>query len=151
MDTLRQQIVDSFIDALKTITIANGYGTDIGAKVGQWDGMPLQDKKVPAIIVDDCQDAVTESYNEHNHQLQVNIIAVDGGGRDIKNQMRQYLADIVKCVGVMAKSDGLTYDVSINTTDIEFHPAAKIIAAATVSCTASYNSALYDEYNKGLR
>lgn len=151
MKTLRQQIVDSFIAALKTITTANGYGSDIGAKVEQWDGIPLQDKKLPAIIVDDGQDGVTESFGEHNHQLQVNIIAVGEGGRDIKNTMREYLADIVKCVGIMSQSDGLTYEVSINTTDIEFHPAANIIAAATVSCTASFNSALYDEYNKGLR
>lgn len=104
---MRQEIVDHLTAKLKTITIANGYLTDIGKTVKEWEFI---DETNPAAILQvrdvACSPLVQNAENHddtmHSKRLTVNIICVSAEtlaqpGLAPKT-LRLVLKDILKAV-----------------------------------------------------
>lgn len=151
MITIREQIVASIIGYLSQIKKTNGYQTDLGARVEQWHHQQLGDQKMPMIAVLDGEDAIQYSSGTHDHRMTVEIVCFAASkGTDINNTMRTYLADLYRCVGIIAESDGKFYDIVINADSFEFGVGAQCFATATINCSVSFNTRPFDAYTIGL-
>jgi hypothetical protein len=79
---MRQLIVDAALTRLGTITIVNGYATDIGYNAFWWRRQPLHDDQLPAVVGFDTDDTITGEgstigMKSHNLTLEIEICATD--------------------------------------------------------------------------
>ena len=98
--TIRQKLVDEITHRLTTITIANGYETDLGlGPINQWPVI-YQEEELPALGVFDLVNNVVQEYAQEkrimNHlPFQVRIFLA----RDPDAQLvRKMLADVMRAV-----------------------------------------------------
>lgn len=97
----RQQIVTAIDTRFKTILVANGYITGIGANV---DWYRLSAPPVASLPAIDCRDTDAMSWagaGMHEHKLSVaSDIYMQPTYSSADTIMRQAIADIIKCIGV---------------------------------------------------
>jgi len=53
--SVRQQIIDAVRARLATIRIANGYNSEIGANVLEWQTTPIPVESLPAVCMRDTE------------------------------------------------------------------------------------------------
>ena len=99
-DSKRQKIVDAVVAALEEISVANGFETELGANVNDWE-INFQDDELPAVSVCDLTEDVQADMNDEHvdiYRLPVAIrvsIAADTRAAEC----RKMIADVLKAVG----------------------------------------------------
>lgn len=127
MRKLRQSIVDAVSSALKMISIANGYQTDVGKVVGEWlfldDQNPSSVLQVRDIQCDPVQtdDSDNTQKSETAKKLTVKIIhitneAINKPGTATA-QLRREIEDILKAVSRINWPEGV-YDIQEGVNDM---------------------------------
>lgn len=71
----RRQILTDLLTQLSTITTANDYATDIGAKATYWDVYP-EDYSGPPTVTFCDREQITQKANLYNHTLTVEVTAI---------------------------------------------------------------------------
>jgi hypothetical protein len=99
-DTIRQRIITSLDARLKTILVANGYQTDVGANIFDWRAEALEESDLPALIYRDtlCNTEIS-NISSYTHRMTVEIIAVVANDTPMAI-IRNIIADIDKAIGV---------------------------------------------------
>ena len=99
-DSIRQQIISSLDVRLKTILVANGYQTDVGASVFDWRAEAFEEGDLPALIYRDtvCSTEIS-NISSYTHSMTVEVIAVVANETPMAI-IRQIIADLDKAIGV---------------------------------------------------
>ncbi len=121
----RQQVVDSIADRFKTIRIANGYRTDIGAKVYVWKVAPWDPKDLSGMIIRDTTCEIKGQVTQHHDwtlQIEVDALAV---GERVSEASRNAEADILKCIGLTPRWTVEALSARMETTSINTEIAVR--------------------------
>ena len=136
----RQQIMDRIALQLTTITVANGYYTNMGSHVYVWRPIPvLQDESV-GVSLHDTSDEITEKFagNQVNHLLTVEMDIISFGGTD--DLIRQALADIYKLVSTDTTWNGLAITTEPVKDEMMIQYQDKRIAGSTLTINVVYRT-----------
>lgn len=106
-DSLRQRIVDAVISRMQTISVVNGYQTDLGATVEDWprrfDEAELEALAAHAAIgvydltADSKKEHVESGDTMHRLPFQIRIFAA----RSVTpRNLRRMIADVILAIGV---------------------------------------------------
>jgi hypothetical protein len=99
MASKRQTLVTAIVARLQAITVANGYRTNGGANVYEWDRRPWNELKVPGFGVRDVErleEPKLSNVLEHALNLEIDCVAAGASGHTI---VRDMLADVEQAVG----------------------------------------------------
>jgi hypothetical protein len=94
----RQDIVYKIVEQLKTITSQNGFYSDAGTNVLEWQDLPSSGAVLPAIIVKDTHDKVAKRGSTIRHKLKVKV-GIFVGDTDAAWNIREISADVIKVFG----------------------------------------------------
>ncbi len=99
MAILQQQIIDALITALGEISTANGYETEIGSNVSEWDIARDTVDELPAVDVRDHDTIdVSSDGGFFNYEMPVDIIVTTSGSTS-KSEARKMIYDVYAAVG----------------------------------------------------
>ena len=112
-DTIRQQIITAIDTQLKTISVANGYRTELGATVQEWDVTPLDpDSETYRLEYRDEEEARADlTVGEHTMGL-VMVIRVLTSGSTSAADIREMISDVAKAMYEDPTFGGLAYDTN---------------------------------------
>lgn len=133
---IRQQIVDKIEERLDTIdTIKN---------VSVWSMTDLAPAQYPAILIRDTVDTMPAEgiIGRLDHELAVEVTALFFG-QTSPADARQVIADIVASIGEDKTFDGLAWDVTIDTAELDIDITGKMISGAIIEITVFYRSELW--------
>lgn len=108
----RQTLVDRILARFATITIANGYLTNVGAKVKEWQTTPLDETELTTLLVRDTIASVRPDPNgpnssKHTWTQQIIVDAVLQESAQNAVEARKTISDINKAVAVDQTWGGL--------------------------------------------
>lgn len=153
--TIRQQIVDQFDAALRTISRDNGFQTDVGSQVFEWYAVAFDPAQFPlALIWRDLDEPIEEpSNNAFRHKrslhMQVEIIAV---GPTAPKIYRRVLADVEKAIfsGYNVTTQewwgGLAYKTRPRLARMVVEQASQKVAGGFYECFIDYAARAFDSY-----
>ena len=145
--SVRQSILNAIKTRLQSITVVNGYETDIGSNVNMWHTTDFQETELPAIDLRDPAEEVETRGGNHICTLTIEIEAkVSGSASDIT--MRDIIADIIKAVGTDPTFGGLTQDTKpVSNDSLGFGQNSKKIASIVMTFEARYITKKFSPYN----
>lgn len=152
-DSIRQQICDNLKEALETITVLNGYASDIGTNVEEQYTTAIADNRLPVIVFTDPQCIVSRESGMDNKTLKVDIdIIIDGADeREMSKRLRSHAADVCKCLFNNINMGGTIDDIEIEEEgEIFFHEKDRLIGFAIVKANFIYESVPGDDYRSSL-
>jgi hypothetical protein len=97
--THRAEILQAIQTQLATLTITNGYSTDVGLNVRYWQDLPVEYDGSPIITFFDTKDDPNEVGSLHEHRLEIRIDAIAYIKADAIVESCNLLADIVALIG----------------------------------------------------
>jgi hypothetical protein len=109
-DSKRQQIMTALITRLQTITVANGYETDIGANVNEWHVTNFEEAELPAVDVRDTTESVEVRGGNHDYTLSIQI-ETKVSGTTAAAKMRDVIGDVIKAIGTDPSLGSLAQNV----------------------------------------
>lgn len=98
-NTKRKDILTAVAARLATVLIANGYRTDIGAHVTEWDTVPM-DQAVETLLLeyrDEEEDRIDVTVGQQDMILPF-MIRIRTAGSTALATMRDILADVALCM-----------------------------------------------------
>lgn len=109
-DSVRQSIMDNLVDRLVLMTTTGGY-TENYAVVEEWRLKSLDSSDLPAVIVEDRTEKVTQVVPTiADRVLTITIsIVVDETTAPVK--LRNYIQDIYKCLGADRTCGGYAEEI----------------------------------------
>jgi len=112
-DTIRQQIIDAVDTQLQTISVANGYRTELGATVQEWDVTPLDpDSETERLEYRDEEEGRADlTVGEHTMGL-VLVVRVLTAGSTSAADIREMIADVAKAMYEDPTFGGLASDTN---------------------------------------
>ena len=155
-DSIRQQVINALDTRLKTITIANGYLTDLGTNVAAWSTTPFDPQNETFKLEYLDQDVTTSAGGDipvgvHSHKMKVTLrlIVKDNTPIDL---VRKYNADIMKAIGVEAKANGSRWSGLAIRTDPEgdrtqIDRAANRFGGQEISFYITFRTLEWDPYS----
>lgn len=136
--TIREEIINSIVEHLKTISIADGYSMDINGKVFEWQDSILSEADLPALLVRDTDDDADDD-GIISHNLKIEVDAITQAAEDSVTNARAMLGDIVKNLYEL-KGTGQIKDLKYIHSEIQTDQAKKITAAALTEFIIFYTS-----------
>jgi hypothetical protein len=105
MPNKRQTLFSAVLTRAATITVANGYGTNIGSHVKEWQTTPLESVDLPAVLVSDSTEntlvpEVGETAGLYRRELEITFDAVLAESGQNATEARKAIADIIAMIGV---------------------------------------------------
>jgi hypothetical protein len=149
-DSKRQLICTAFDTGLKTILVANGYNTNLGAKVFEWRPVPLELTDLPGVIWRDISEddsaATTGTIGYHNHDLKVELKVITASGSTTPAEIRKLLADVQQMIGVNPTWGGLALRTNPVSNETAVEQAEKIIGGITIIVVIQYQTKKWNPY-----
>jgi hypothetical protein len=102
----RQEIIDVMMARFATVTIANGYRTDLGKKVTSWETPGAdQDFDLWCDIRDSEAKPEERSFQKHEHDLdfEVEVAKRSGSTGPTSRDLRKIISDLLEAVGLDRK------------------------------------------------
>lgn len=100
---IRQKIIDSIVNNLKTISSDNGFYSEAGKSVFEWLEKPLEKHELPAIVVRDVSDDVSSNGSIDNHSLKIEIDILSSSGKHTVWNLREVTSDVIKAFNLVEK------------------------------------------------
>lgn len=146
-DTKRQRIFDAVVARMETILTANGYQTDIGANVSEWESR-FDEEELPALSVCDLPDEVSKDSihsrgSKHRLLMQVRIFTSKGTKAA---DLRRMIGDVVRAVGQDLTWGGLAIDTEPGSEGFVVPKEALEIAGGAVEFTVVFATATFDPF-----
>jgi hypothetical protein len=107
MDTKRQKIVDAIVTKYKTISVGNGYLTDVGGSVFEWRDAPFHERECPAINFRDLDEPIelsalrSKRVKRSLHCLSQVVTVGDTPMKDV----RKIIADMEKAISELIEDE----------------------------------------------
>jgi len=141
--SIRQGILDAVRTRLGRIRKANGYRTDIGANVLEWQTAPVPSADLPAISFRDAENEIAEwTMRERDNRV---AVVIEAFGRDVPpSTVRQYVEDIYAAIAVDETWGGLALVTEPVSDEIEFRTAEEGVGRATVRILIEYQTAKWE-------
>ncbi|MCP3177305.1 hypothetical protein MJO47_09360 [Desulfuromonas sp. KJ2020] len=142
--TKRQQIVDALDARLKSITMANGYSTDIGKKVSAWRSAPLAESEPFVLIYRDteCPKEAPEA-GRHRHSLQIEMTILVRSSTS-PGTVRAMIGDVVKAIGTDPRLGGLALWAALVADSLAVERETRTLAGADLSWQITYSTPLWE-------
>lgn len=147
MSSRRQSIVDAIKARFAGITSANGYQTDVGAHVKEWQVTALEGEELPAAIISDPREkALIDNKNSGSFTRQLTIIVsmVFDESTITPEEARKALADANKAIGVDPRWSGLATRSLPDTEEVIVDPQSKKLGGARVTFIVEYQRKAWD-------
>ncbi len=146
-DTIRQRIVDAIQEALRGISVANGFATDFGQRVHVWKVAPYEDAGLPCLnVFDRKRETERQLSGRHHHKLYVDIVVVALGATTDRD-LRAMMADVIAVVGANRKWGGLAYDTDPQSDEIAIEHEDRKRGGAKLSFIVHFRTEPYQENN----
>lgn len=141
--SIRQSIIDAVRTRLGTIRTANGYGTDIGTNVLEWQTAPVPSGDLPAVSFRDADNEVAEwTMRERDNRV---AVVIEAFGRDVTpGTVRQYAEDIYAAIAVDETWGGLALVTDPVSDTIDLKTTEEGVGRATVRILIEYQTAKWD-------
>lgn len=144
-DSIRQQILTALDTRLKTITVANGYKTGVGARVFPWLDRELADTEIDALIYRDPANVITpESFDTCTNKLRVEIEVKTKLAANTVLQVRKLIEDVYQAIKTDETWGGLAIDTNPVSDEIDIQQADKIMGSALVVIEIEYEADKWD-------
>ena len=99
-DSISQQIMTAMDARFRTITKANGYKTNAGLHVFDWEDRDLADSELEAIIYRDPSNMRTQNtIIEFDNKKTVEVEVKTKAGSDTPRRIREMIEDVYKAIG----------------------------------------------------
>jgi len=143
-----QKIITAILSKLRTISVANGYETNVGSNVFEWRDNPLEESEMPGIILRDTFPEEIITVGAHEHTLLIELFIFTKGA-DAVAQARTIIADINKVMGSVDRTwGGLAEDtVPAPGGGIGTDQANKFFSVAVKPYHVSYTTESFNAYN----
>ena len=146
-DSRRQQIIDQIKTLLATVTIANGFKTNVGSNVFEWKSIDFQDTEIPGIDVRDPSEEVETRGGRHFYTLTIEIEAKVSASATT-NEAREVLADIQTLMGGNQNLGGLVHIVKpIQNELLEFEKINKKFGSVLMRFEVEYATKAFQPYS----
>jgi|GEM_PF-775425 len=154
-DSVRQKIVDAVKTRFQSITVANGYETNLGNKVFVWrdtGAAPFEESELPAVVLFDAKDEIVQQLSriQHHKLLMVADVVTDDATQS--TQIRKLVADIYKAIGVdiywTVESVRLAFDTDPMQDEFDVRQEERVIASARVQFTIQYRTLSWNPYTQ---
>ena len=142
MSSKRQQIVDKVKERFALIRIANGYLTEAGANLKEWQTTALEDDELPATnIFDGKEKASIKDKNSGTYTalLQITVNFVFREADLTPAAARNALADASKAIGVDPKWGGLARHTLPDSEEVVMDPKSQKLAGARITFIVEYS------------
>jgi hypothetical protein len=102
LDIKQQLIMDVMLGALKNITVLNGYRTDIGITVSEYNGDVFGKGEDPRTMVFDVSDVNTDERAQGGYEgkITIEVHHLCSMGKDTIPYLRKMIADVNRCIGL---------------------------------------------------
>lgn len=135
----RQQIMDALATRLKTITIANGYNTDVGLRVYDWLDRDLAESELDALIYrDNSSQAVLESFDVQAHIVRVQIEGKTKQARNTAARLRAIVEDVLTAIGTDSTFGDLALGAEYLGDALEIQQEDKIMGSVAIDLNIQY-------------
>lgn len=146
--TIREQIVRAVGERLESITIDNGYQTNLGDSVFGWLSAPLNSDDPVSLIYRDRKNTVIRAIGCHEHTLTIEAILIIAKAANLET-VRNMIADVTQCVGVDVTWGGLAQDTGpVWDEEIEIEHSGKKMAGVSIKFNIEYTTAPFDPYTE---
>jgi hypothetical protein len=145
-DSRRQRIVDQIKTLLATVSVVNGFKTEVGSNVFEWKGTDFQETEIPGIDVRDPGEEVATKGGNHYYTLTIEIEAKVSASSTTK-EGREVLADIQTLLGSNQNLGGLVYIVKPVQNDLlEFEKISKKFGSVLMRFEVEYVTKVFQPY-----
>lgn len=146
-DSRRQQIIDKIKALLATITVANGFNTDVGSNVFEWKSISFQDTEIPGINIRDPNEEVETRGGNHFYTLTIEIEAKVSASATT-NEAREVLADIQTLMGRNQNLDNLAHHVKpVQNELLDFEKVNKKFGTVLLRFEVEYATKAFQPYS----
>jgi hypothetical protein len=146
-DTKRQKIFDAVVTRMKTIRTANGYQTEVGTTVAEWESR-FDEGELPALSVCDLPDEVSKESKSSvgvTHRLRMQVRIFTSKGTKAKD-LRKMIGDVVRAVGQDPSWGYLAMDTEPGSEGFVVPAEAMEIAGGAVEFTVVFTTATFDPF-----
>jgi hypothetical protein len=147
MDTKRQRIVDKVVERMREIRVANGYQTDVGERVEDWQTQWNEDE-LDALSVCDLPEESTKGNKDAKrttHRLPVHVrIFISKHTRPA--ELRKMIGDVVQAVKKDLRWDGLALDTEPKQDGFVIPDDAFVVAGGAVEFVIEYMTDTFDPF-----
>ena len=142
MAILRESIVSALVARLATISVVNGYHTNLGSHAFSWLPRVLDPDEMPAANIRDMDDSIASDSAPHDtHILAVDIdVAADG-----ITEIRQAIYDVYKAIGVDYQLGGLALWTQLQGDSLVVDEKDSVVVGATISIQVAFRTDNYQE------
>ena len=148
--SMRQDIVTALVSGLGDIRTANGYDTDCGAKVKEWEKFSDPAKDADALHVRDvsCSPRDPDEENDNTEELhfkglKLQIIVLRSGG-ETAAELRKAVADVYKRIKTIAWPAARTR-VEWNGDETDVDELNKKYGGTMITITVNYTVPAWDD------
>ena len=148
--SVRKDIVTALVAGLGAITTANGFATDCGAKVKEWEKFSDPAKDADALHVRDVscspRDPDEENDNteeQHYKGLKLNIIVLRSGGSTAE-ELRTAVSDIYKAIKTISWPSAFRR-VEWNGDETDVDDLNKKYGGTMITITVNYTVPAWDD------
>jgi len=101
-DSVRQRIITAVLARFAAITTANGFQTDIGENVTEWNLIPIQERLLSGVDVSDPKDTAEPAVSNsgEDHELTLKATHHWKSGDATPENLRKATADIFRAIGL---------------------------------------------------
>lgn len=138
MPTKRQQIMTAVGTRLGTITLANGYVTNLGTNVSYWHDLPLEYAQEALVYRDESQD-YSQANRVQDCLLHVELEAVVLGA----TRAGDALSDLIRAIGVDATWGGLAVSTQLVRDEIAVETDGREVAQVLLQFDIAYRTPLW--------
>ena len=135
----RQEILSAIAQRLQTITITNGYNSDIGQKVLYWQDLPSE-YEADCVIYRDTRHEFAKKNLDFNHQLTCDLQAVLFSSEDASAALQ----DLITVVGNDDTWGKLATFSRLYMADIQLVTAGRRAIAVTLPVEIHYKTPLWE-------
>lgn len=138
-ESIRQRIIDAVRARLATIRTANGYKTDIGRNVREWQTTPLPVDELPAVCFRDPDNGIAEwTMRERDNRV---ALMIEAAGKDVAPAtVRAYAEDLYRAIGIDETWGGLALVTEPLGDTIDLRTEGEDIGRATVRISIEYQT-----------
>lgn len=153
--TKRQKIVSVIIDSLKEIKIMNGYQTNLGSRIEDWETDWQEDDLIDAPATSVCdliaevdEDKLNEAFDLYSLPIQIRT-SFSSAVR--ASNARLYLGDVLKALKPLKDGFGTAGQVLAETVDLKREGFVLAddgfkVAATAVEITVTYYTERFNAY-----
>lgn len=141
-DSIRKQKIDALVALFETITVGNGYSTDIGLKITKHRTTDVQKSDMPGGDLRAGQEDKKPRGGNHICTLEIEL-ELNAFGDDPAGALEDAIADVTIAVGTSIPSSLSQLTTPVNTDPIELDQADRKVGSVLCTFSIQYVTAAF--------